>query len=206
MLYGTLWVDFYYASELLYPNLKIRLRLIRARPNYYMLSDHRNVSLRIVNCSLYTRRIALKHDYFKKRMDMPAYTPVEYNLLETLARTFIFPARQNQFIQQNISNKAVARRITIAINKNSAFTGSYNENSFWYQKVEFRQIRTLRGGQLIVDFVVADNFCFYVTTMKAMHFQEVIPQFRLINSKTTLYSCLIWLRCKMLLKIALTGI
>ena len=100
VLYGKLGIDFFSTSELLFPNMKIRLRLIRARPNFYMISDNHNVSLGIVDCSLYTRRIALKDDYHKKRMDMLAYAPVEYNYLETLAKTFIIPARQNQFIQK----------------------------------------------------------------------------------------------------------
>ena len=103
--------------------MKIRLRLNRARPQFYMISDDPNVSLGIVNCSLYTRRIALKDDYQKKRMDMLAYAPVEYNCLDTLAKTFIIPARQNQFIQENIFNNAPIRRIAIAMNTNSAFTG-----------------------------------------------------------------------------------
>ena len=34
MLYGKLGIDFFSTSELLYPNMKIRLRLIRARPNF----------------------------------------------------------------------------------------------------------------------------------------------------------------------------
>ena len=41
--------------------------------------------LGIVDCSLYIPRIALKDDYHKKGMDVLAYTPVEYNYLETLA-------------------------------------------------------------------------------------------------------------------------
>ena len=130
MLYGKLGIDFFSTSELLYPNIKIRLRLIRARPNFYMISDNPNVSLGIADCSLYTRRIALKDDYHKKRMDMLAYAPVEYNYLETLAKTFIIPARQNQFIQENIINNAPIRRIAIAMNTNSAFTGSFTENPF----------------------------------------------------------------------------
>ena len=83
--------------------MKIRFRLIRARPNFYMISDNPNVSLGIVDCSLYTRRIALKDDYHKNRMDMLAYAPVEYNYLETLAKTIIIPARQNQFIKKTFS-------------------------------------------------------------------------------------------------------
>ena len=93
MLYGKLGIDFFSTSELLYPNMKIRLRLIRARPNSNLISDNPNVSLGIVDCSLYTRRIALNDEYHKKRVDMLAYAPVEYNYLETLAKTFIIPAR-----------------------------------------------------------------------------------------------------------------
>ena len=66
MLYGKLGVVFFSTSELVYPNMKVRLRLIRARPNFYMISDNPNVSLGIADCSLYTRRIALKDDYHKK--------------------------------------------------------------------------------------------------------------------------------------------
>ena len=128
MLYGKLGVDFFSTSESLYPNLKVRLRLIRARPNFYMISNNPNISLGIVDCSVYTRRIALKDDYHKKRMDMLAYTPLEFNYLETLAKIFIIPARHNQFIQENIFNNAPVRRIAIAMNTNSAFTGSFIEN------------------------------------------------------------------------------
>ena len=175
MLYGKLGIDFFSTSELLYPNMKIRLRLIRARPNFYMISDNPNVSLGKADCSIYTRRIALKDDYHKNRMDKLAYAPVENNYLETLAKTLIIPARQNQLIQEKILNNAPIRRIAIAMNTNSAFTGSFTENPFWYQQFDLRQNRILRGGQPIVHFDTADNCRLYVTTMKAMNFQDDIP-------------------------------
>ena len=125
-------------SELLYSNFKIKLQLIRARSSFIMISDNHKVSLGNVDCSLYTRPIALKGDYHQKRMEMLAFTPVEFKVLETLAKTFIIPARQNQFIRENIFNKAPVRRIAIALNTNSAFTGSCTENAFWYQKFDLR--------------------------------------------------------------------
>ena len=144
-LYGELGVDFFTTSEFLYSKTKDRIRLIRGRPSFYMISDNPNVSLGIVDCSLYTRRIGLKEDYHKKRMDMFAYAPVEYNYMEILAKTFIIPSSQNQFIQENIFNDAPIPRIAVAMNTNSAFTGSFTENSFWYQQFDFRQNRILRG-------------------------------------------------------------
>ena len=183
MLYGKVGIDFFSTSVLLYPNMKIRLRLIGARPNFYMISDNPNVSLGIVDCSLYTSRIALKDNYHKKRMDKLAYAPLDYNYLETLAKTFIIPARQNQFFQENVFNNAPIRRIAIAMNTNSGFTGSSTENPFWYQQFDLRQNRILRGGQPFVVFDTADNCRLYVTTMKAMNFQDDIPSISIEDFK-----------------------
>ena len=140
-----------------------------------MISHNTNVSLGIVDCSLYTRCFALKVDYHKKRLDVIAYAPVENNYLETLAKSVIIPARQNQFIQKNFFNNAPIRRVAIAMNTNSAFTGSFTENPFSYQQFDHRQIKILRGGQSIADFDTTDNCRLYVTTMKAMNFQDDIP-------------------------------
>ena len=114
MVYGKLGVYLFSTSELSYPNMKIRLRIIRATPNFYKISDNPNSSLGIVDCSFYTVRIALKHEYHKKLMDMFAYTPVEFNYLETLAKKFINPAKQNEFIQIKNFKNAPVRRIAIA--------------------------------------------------------------------------------------------
>ena len=69
------------------------------------------------------------------------------------------------------------------MNTNSAFTGSYTENTFWYQHFDLRQIRILREGQQIVDFDAADNCRLYVTTMEAMNFQDDITSIPIDNFK-----------------------
>ena len=103
--------------------------------------------------------------------------------METLAKTFIIPARQNQFIQESIFNISPIPRVAIPVNTNSAFTGSFTENSFWYQQFDLRQIGVLRGGQPIVDFDTADDCRLYVTTMEAINFQDDIPSIRIDGFK-----------------------
>ena len=122
-----------------------------------MISIKPNVSLGIVDCSFYAHRIALKNDYHKKRKN----APLDFNYLEALARTFIIPPRQNQFIQDFNFNKAPVRPIAIALNTNSAFTGSYTERFSWYQQFDVRQVRIFRRGQPIVHFDAAGNCCLH---------------------------------------------
>ena len=96
--------------------MKERITLFRAPRDFYMIGENPNVSLGTVDCSLYTRRVMLKEDYHKKRMPQLAYAPVEYNHMETLLKTYIVPARQNQFIQEKIFNNAPKRQIAFAMN------------------------------------------------------------------------------------------
>ena len=67
------------------------------------------------------------------------------------------------------------RRVAIAMNTNSASHGSFTKNPFWYQQFDPGQFKIPREGQPIADFDTADNCRLYVTTMKAMNFQDDIP-------------------------------
>ena len=58
------------------------------------------------------------------------------------------------------------------MNTNSAFTGLFTENPFWYRHFDLRQIR-------IQNFDTADKCRLYVTTMKAMNFENDIPSIHL---------------------------
>ena len=84
--------------------------------------------------------------------------------METISRTFIFSSRHNQFIQENIFNKAPIRRVADAMNTTSAVF--FHEIPFSYQQFHLRELRTIRGGR-------QPSPCRpYVTTRKAMQFNE----------------------------------
>ena len=139
-LYGRLAIDLFTCEKFLLPKTKVRIKLIRARTNFYMLSDNPNVSLKIVDCSLFTRRILVaepNHQYLQWNLERE---PAQYNYMETIARTFIIPSRQNQFIPENVFNNAPIRRIAVAMNINSAGAGSFHENPFNYQQFHLREL------------------------------------------------------------------
>ena len=72
-------------------------------------------------------------------------------------------------------NEAQIRRVAIAMNTQSALTGSHTESPFSYHQFDFRQMRMPKNGQPFLLFDAADSCRLYVTTMKAMNFQVEIP-------------------------------
>ena len=95
--------------------------------------------------------------------------------LTTIARTHIIPSRQNQFIQENVFNNAPIRTIAVAMNTKSAVAGSFHENPFNYQQFHLRELRIIRGGRAIISLDITSACRPYVTTMKAMQFNEDFP-------------------------------
>ena len=77
-------------EKLLLPNTKVQINLIRPRPNSYMVSDNPNVSLKIVDCLLFTGRILVaepNHHYLQWNLERES---AHYNHMETLSRTLSF--------------------------------------------------------------------------------------------------------------------
>ena len=140
-----------------------------------MLSDNPNFSLKIVDCSLFTRRILVAEPTHQNLQGNLEKEPAQYNYMETIVRTFIIPSRQNQFIQENIFNNTPIRRIAVAMNTTSAVAGSFHEKPFSFQQFLLRELRIIWGGRAIVSLDTTSPCRPYVTTLKAMQFKEYLP-------------------------------
>ena len=174
-LYGSLAIDLFTCEKLLLPKTEVRIKLIRARPKFYMLSDNPNVGLIIVDSLLFTRRVSVvepNHQYLQCNLERE---PAQNKHTETIARTSIISSRQNQFMQEKKFNNAPLRKITVAMNTNSAFAGSFHENSFTYQQFHLRELRVIQCRRAIFSLDTTSPCRPYFTTLKAKQFNEDFP-------------------------------
>ena len=118
-----------------------------------MISYNPLVSLNVLDFSLFTRGVVVNEVYHQTIKYQLTHQPACYNFMETIARTFIIPSGQNQFIQENVFNNAPIRRLLIAMNTNSAFTGHFQENPFHYRKFGLLELRIVRGGELLYQLI-----------------------------------------------------
>ena len=137
-----------------------------------MISYNPHVSLKDLDFSLFKGRVVVNEVYHQTIKYQLTYQPACYNFIEAIARTFIIPSGQKQFVQENVFNSALIRRVTIAMNTNSAFTGHCQENPFRYQKFGLRELRIVRGGRAIVSLDTTKDCREYVRTIKTMNFNE----------------------------------
>ena len=137
-----------------------------------MISHNPHVLLKVFDCSLFTRLVVVIEVYQQNIKYQLTQQTACFNFMETITHTFIIPSGQNQFIQENFFNNAPIRRIAIAMNTNSAFTGYCQENLSHYQKFGLRELIIVRGGRAIVSVDTTNDCRAYVTVMQAMSFND----------------------------------
>ena len=54
---GQLAINLFQCGKFSLPNTKVRLKLIHARPNFYIISYNPHHCLEVINCSLFTRLV-----------------------------------------------------------------------------------------------------------------------------------------------------
>ena len=97
--YGKLAIDVLTCDNFPFPNVKIRLRLLPSRPNYYIIANQNiKFSCSFLQSFLFTRQVVIEDHFFKDLHSSLQIRPARYNFSEVLARTFVIPNGQNQFI------------------------------------------------------------------------------------------------------------
>ena len=133
MLYAKLRVDSFSTSELLYPNLKNKLRIFRARPNFYNLV----LELLIVHLTrvvLLSRLIITKtngHAYIYS-CGVLVFWDSSKDFQHSCQTEPVHPRKH--FQQCSSSSYCYC-------NGDKEFTGSYTENQFWFLQFNLKQIR-----------------------------------------------------------------
>ena len=160
--YGKLTIDVSTCDKFLLPNVKIWLRLVRSRPNFYITNQNDNILCSTLQASLFTRQVVFDDRIFKDLHSSLQLRRARYTFSQVLAKTIVIPNGQNQYIHENFFNNAPIRRLASAMNTTTAFTGSLKTNLFHFRKTILRSIRIVRGSHVVVDMDTIDNVQSYI--------------------------------------------
>ena len=174
--YGSLAIGLFACETLLFPNVNLRLKLIRSSPAFYMIDTGRlNSEAIILEACLFNRQVAISDNWMRNFKSRLLREPANFYYKEELPKMFIIHAGQNQFIQENIFSKKPIRMIDIAMNLNNKFSGTCNTNPFHFRKFGFRQVKIVRGNQTIVNLKTENHVRSYAEAIKALKFDDDGP-------------------------------
>ena len=176
IFYGPLAIGLFACETFLLPNVTVRLKLIRSSPAFYMIdTGGLNSEAIVLEACLFTRHVAISDNWMRSFKSRLLREPAIFYYNEELPKTFIIPAGQNQFIQENIFSNKPTRMSDIAMNLNNDFSGTYNTNPFHFRKFGLRQVKTVLGNQTIVNLKTENQVRAYAETMKALKFDDDGP-------------------------------
>ena len=181
MLFGKLGVDFFSFPEMLYPIKEENLRLIRAQLFFsWVVATPTLVFpfliVRFALVVLFSRMITIRKQKWTCFHMIP-WSAVSWRLFQS--RLSSLPNKTSS-VKKTFTTKFKIVKLPLQWT-DSALTGLHTENPFRYQQFDLRHIKIFRRAQLIVEFDAADNFRLYVTTVKAINFQDDIPSFLMNN-------------------------
>ena len=183
-LFGKLGVDFFNCEKLLIPNTDIRITLIKSNSNFCLISstpkDKTDASLndyaiQFVRASLHVRQMNVSESVHRSINNALVKGPARYTFPDFQTKTFIIPAKQNQFIRENVFNNEPIRRLAVAMNTNANFTGTLEHNPFHYRKFGLREIKIFRNGQPLIVCNTVQNVRPYYHTLTSLNFQQDGP-------------------------------
>lgn len=177
--FGKLAIDVFTCDKYLLPGVKVNVRLSRSDTNFVVIRDEdhpTNVYPVITDIKLFVRKVAVHESTIRHIEATLSKDVATYNFSEVLPKYFSIASGLNQFKVENIFNNAPIRRLVLAMNTSAAFRGSnLGTNPFHYQKFGLERIKLVRGTQVVVDLDTTDNTEAFVTTIRALKFDEDGP-------------------------------
>ncbi len=154
-LYGPLAIDFFAKGSLKLTGKKMLIKLVRSSPKFvlFAIGESANETYNVVieKAALIVEKKILRENSHNSITKTLALTNAQYNFHETLLKTFIMPANQNSFKQEDIFNAEPIRRLAIAMCHNGQFSGELTNSPFAYQQFDLNKISISRGGNPIVE-------------------------------------------------------
>jgi hypothetical protein len=178
--YGRLAVDFFNVEKYLIPGVELRIKLTRADPEFCVyvtkatLNPAARYQVRIDSVSLFVHKIEVAVEEYTRLERSLATRPAIYEYPEIVVKTYLVPKGHNAMIEEDIFNSAPIRRLVVAMNQITQFTGTLNSNPFHYQKFDLSRVLLYREGQAVgtTPLVLENNTRAYFNTIKALHAQH----------------------------------
>jgi hypothetical protein len=148
-LLGRIHADLFYQQKYIPNDVTIRIRLVRNKNNFCLMSatPNENYKIHISDCKIYVRKVKLSPSIFVAHAKGLEHGNAKYPLRRVICKTFTVPGGNLDCSQENLFSGQLPTRLVIGCVDNDAFNGSYGKNPFNFKHFSLTQLKVYMDGQ-----------------------------------------------------------
>jgi hypothetical protein len=157
---GNLHLDAMYQSKLIPSDVNLKIRLVRNKDAFCLMSSHAGVAykIKIVECKLFIRKAKLMPSVFVAHAKELEKTSAKYPIRRVVCKTFTIPRGNQDYSQESLFSGQVPIRLVCGLVLNTAYNGTYNTNPFNFRHFNATEIRLYIDGQQSTVRPLTPNF------------------------------------------------
>ncbi len=176
-LFGPVFLDFFRQSRYLLSQVTMRLKFIRAKPEFALMafkSGGVNLKISILNATLYVRRVVMNPSVINAHAKGLRHRNAVYPVSHTELTTFTIGAGSLSHTRDRLFPAGMPKALYITMVENSAYNGNYTKNPFNLQHFNLTKLALYGDGDYMVfkpfepDFANKQYMREYCATMMSL--------------------------------------
>lgn len=146
---GRIHADIFYQQKYLLNDVTMRIRLVRNRNNFTLMSStpNENYKISITDCKIFVRKVKLLPSVFVAQARALEGATAKYPVRRVICKTFTVPTGNLDCSHENIFSGQLPTRLVLGCVDNDAFNGSYEKNPFNFKHFNLTQLKVYMDGQ-----------------------------------------------------------
>ncbi len=157
---GSLCLDTLVQSKYLLNNMSIKIKLNRAKPDFYFMKDvpAETVKLTITSAILYIRRVQMTPSVILQDEEMLLHRNALYPIQHTELTTYTINTGSLSHNKESLFRGKIPKFIIVGMVTNAAFNGSYATNPFNFQDFDLGFMALYKDGESVPSRPYTPNF------------------------------------------------
>src|SRR6266536_5161155 len=144
---GCLHSDLFVQGRYLPSEINMRIRLVRSRDAFCLMSTGTPYKVKIVECKLHIRKVKLRPSIYIAHAKTLEKGNAKYPIRRVVCKTFTVHSGNLDIVQESLFAGQLPTRVVIGCVENEAFNGSYIRNPFNFKHFDLSQIKLYLDGQ-----------------------------------------------------------
>ena len=174
-------IDAFKSPIYLFPGINIKLKIHKAKDEFFLMSDGRKAIFKIKKLEMRFRLVQTQESYVNnsKAVGQGTTSPAFFPFTQTKIRSYLCVKEISSFNWTNCIRGVIPHQVIIAFVDHQAYTGNYQKNPFAFETFGIQKINLKINGQSYpatpynVDFENGDFLPIYDDMLRSIGFSEI---------------------------------